>query len=123
MLNKILVELNKFVCNCNLKVYISKIATAFQVWTHIIFERVDVDSNSTFAEEWLDHLLILQVGRLVVAACDVERHLGAEVILARIPLLVLEGRIVRSEQSEVTYAGPNTIVYEELKDPRWKGPM
>jgi hypothetical protein len=47
-------------------------------------------------------LFILEILLLVESPGDVERHLGAEVVLTGVPLFVVEGVVVRGEQGEVT---------------------
>ena len=71
--------------------------------SYVIFEWIDVDSDSPLAEKRLDDLLILKIFFLVETSGDVEGHLRAEVVLAGVPLLVVEGIIVGSEKGEVAF--------------------
>ncbi len=71
--------------------------------SYVIFERIDVDSDSPLAEKGLDDLLILKIFFLVETSGDVERHLRAEVVLAGVPLLVVERVVVGCEQGEVAF--------------------
>lgn len=71
--------------------------------SYIIFEWIDVDSDSPLAEKRLDDLLILKIFFLVETSGDVEWHLRTEVVLTGVPLLVVERVVVGCEQGEVAF--------------------